>query len=187
MKELIKFLIFIIYTTSVFFFPNNELIFIFAIVNIVAMIFTIKNIKKVIIRTLKIFPFILLTFLFNWWLDNIINALWIGAKLIIVCNITMCYATTTTTAGVAETIRLLCTPLKIFKVNTDEIKVMVCISLTMIPILRKELNEMKDACKAKGIKMNLKNIRIMFSKFFLSLIMRVNNIEEALIAKGHNY
>ena len=46
---------------------------------------------------------------------------------------------------------------------------------------------MKDACKAKGIKMNLKNIRIMSSKFFLSLIMRVNNIEEALIAKGHNY
>ena len=89
--------------------------------------------------------------------------------------------------GVAETIKLLCTPLKIFKINTEEIKVMVCISLSMIPILKKELSEMKDACKAKGIKLNIKNIKIILSKFFLTLIMRVNQIEEALIAKGQNY
>ncbi len=64
---------------------------------------------------------------------------------------------------------------------------MVCISLSMIPILKKELNEMKDACKAKGIKFNLRNMKIILSKFFLNLIMRVNQIEEALMAKGQNY
>lgn len=89
--------------------------------------------------------------------------------------------------GIAETIRILCTPLKIFKINTEEIKVMVCISLAMVSILIKELHEVKDACKAKNIDINIKNIKHILSKFFISLIRRVNQIEEALIAKGYDY
>lgn len=56
----------------------------------------------------------------------------------------------------------------------------------MIPILRKDISEMKEACRAKGIKLNIKNTKIILSKTCLSLIMRVNSIEEALIAKGQN-
>ena len=41
--------------------------------------------------------------------------------------------------GIADTIKAICSPLKIFKVNTDDIKVMVCISLSVIPILKKDL------------------------------------------------
>lgn len=89
--------------------------------------------------------------------------------------------------GVAETIQLLCTPLKIFKINTDEIKVIICISLSMIPILKKDLNETKEACRAKTISFNIKNTKYILSKFFLSLIKRVNQIEESLISKGYNY
>lgn len=89
--------------------------------------------------------------------------------------------------GVAETIQLLCTPLKIFKINTDEIKVIICISLSMIPILKKDLNETKEACRAKNISFSIKNTKYILSKFFLSLIKRVNQIEESLISKGYNY
>lgn len=63
---------------------------------------------------------------------------------------------------------------------------LVCISLSMIPVLRKDIGEMKEACRAKGIKLNIKNTKIILSKTCLSLIMRVNSIEEALIAKGQN-
>lgn len=88
--------------------------------------------------------------------------------------------------GIAETIKIICSPLKILKVNTDEIKVMVCISLSMIPILKKELYEVKEACIAKNIVFNVKNMKIILSKFFITLITRVNEIEESLIAKGYS-
>lgn len=88
--------------------------------------------------------------------------------------------------GIADTIKTICSPLKIFKVNTDDIKVMVCISLSVIPILKKDLYELKEACKSKNITFNIKNMKIVLAKFFLSLISRVNEIEESLIAKGYS-
>lgn len=187
MKETIKFLIFIIYCTSIFFFPNNELILAFVLINLLAIVFVRKRVKAIIIGTIKILPFIIFTFIINCFLDEIVNAIWIGIKLLIVCNITVTYSKTTTVTGVAETIKNLCAPLKLFKINTDEIKMIVCISLSMIPILKKDLSEMKEACRAKNIKFNFKNMKIILSKFCLSMLMRVNQLEEALIAKGQTY
>jgi len=80
---------------------------------------------------------------------------------------------------------MLCKPLEIFKINTKDIKILVCISLSMISVLKNDLKETKEACKAKGIFLNLKNIRYILSKFFLSLIFRINQIEDALISKGY--
>lgn len=88
--------------------------------------------------------------------------------------------------GIADTMKAICSPLKILKVNTDDIKVMVCISLSVIPILKKDLYELKEACKSKNITFNVKNMKIVLAKFFLSLISRVNEIEESLIAKGYS-
>jgi energy-coupling factor transporter transmembrane protein EcfT len=88
--------------------------------------------------------------------------------------------------GIAETIKKICFPLKIFKVNTDEIKVMTCISLSMIPILKKNLYEIKEACISKKINFNIRNMKIILTKFFLSLLARVNEIEESLKAKGYS-
>ena len=88
--------------------------------------------------------------------------------------------------GVAETIKVLCTPLKLLKINTDDIKVMVSISLSMLPILKRDLYEVKEACIAKNITFNLKSIKIILAKFFLSIISRVNKIEESLIEKGYS-
>lgn len=63
---------------------------------------------------------------------------------------------------------------------------MVCISLSVIPILKKDLYELKEACTSKKITFNVKNMKIILAKFFLSLISRVNEIEESLIAKGYS-
>jgi len=88
--------------------------------------------------------------------------------------------------GIADTIKIICSPLKIFKINTEDIKIMVCISLSVLPILRKDLCELKEACKAKKITFNVRNMKTILSKFFISLISRVNEIEESLISKGYN-
>lgn len=97
MKNLIKFLLFILYCTCIFFFPNNKLIFIFIIINFIVNFISRVSIKKIILSNLKVFPFILFTFFINCVLDEFVNAMWIGIKLIIVCNMTIIYSNTTTT------------------------------------------------------------------------------------------
>lgn len=57
----------------------------------------------------------------------------------------------------------------------------------MIPILKKELNEIKESCMAKNITFNMQNIKYILLKFAMSMIKRVSELEEALIAKGYNY
>lgn len=95
MKNLIKFLIFITYSTCIFFMPNNKIIIAFIIINAISMIITKKHVKNIIINTFKILPFILFTFIINCIMDEFVNATWIGIKLIVVCNITFVYSSTT--------------------------------------------------------------------------------------------
>ena len=170
----------------IFFIPNTYVLVLFSI-NIFFMIIQRKYIRYIVLKTFKIFPFIIFTFLINCILDSFLNAVWVSIKLVIVCNITFIYSSTIKIIEFAEVIQFLCMPLKIFKVNTDEIKIMVCISLSMIPILKKELLEIKDACIAKNITFNIRNSKYILGVFFLNIMKRVNQIEETLIAKGYNY
>lgn len=64
---------------------------------------------------------------------------------------------------------------------------MVCISLSLLPAIKNDLTEIKNACKAKNINMNLTNMKCILSKFLLFLIKRVNQIDEAMIEKGCDY
>ena len=95
MKNVIKFLIFIIYSTSIFFMPNNVFILSFFILNLVILFISKLKPKKILKKSMQILPFIIFTFLINCILDNINNAIWIGIKLFIVCNITIIYSETT--------------------------------------------------------------------------------------------
>lgn len=96
MKNIIKFLCFILYSTCIFFLPNNYIIIAFIVVNLLIMLISKVIIKKVIKSTLSVLPFIVFTFLINCLLDDIINAFYIGIKLLVVCNITIIYSNTTT-------------------------------------------------------------------------------------------
>ncbi len=95
MNNIIKFLIFILYSTCIFFLPNNIFILFLVIVNLLVMLILKVSLKKVTSSMIKILPFIIFTFLINCIMDNYINATYIGIKLIIVCNITIIYANTT--------------------------------------------------------------------------------------------
>lgn len=96
MKNIFKFLLFILYSTAVFFLPNNKLIFIFLLINTLIIILLKINIKSIVDSILKVIPFVLFTFIINCFMDNVQNAFWIGLKLIIVCYITVIYSKTTT-------------------------------------------------------------------------------------------
>lgn len=187
MKKAIIFLLFLFYATIIFLIPNNLILVLPLIINIIAFLLTKCNLKKAIKNLLKFLPFILFTFIINCLLDTYINAIWMALKLLLVCNITFIYSQTTTTAEIAKTVKKLCGPLKKFGVNPEEIEILVAISLSMIPIFRREYVEIKEACKVKEIKMNVKNMKIILSKLLTSFLKRVSEIDEALIEKGYNY
>ena len=106
-------------------------------------------------------------------------------KLILVCNVTYIYSKTTTVRGMAKTIKNLCMPLKWLSVNPDDIELLVCISLSMLPILKREYFQLRDACVAKGMALNIKNTKVILTKLMISVMKRVNEIEESMIEKGY--
>lgn len=186
MKQVITFLTFIVYATLIFFTPNMKwCIIIPFFINAVAMVGLKINLKKVLKNLWHIIPFILITGIINLILEGYIYAFYISMKLILVCNATYIYSRTTTTFEIAETTKKICAPLKIFKINTDDIEVLVALALSMIPVLKKEAMDLKNACIAKNIDWNIKNMRIILSKFLISIIKRVNEIDEALMEKGY--
>lgn len=184
-----KFLVFIFYITIVFFLPNNWYLIVLLVVNLLFAIVVSLYVKQVTIwgiwlKTLKIVPFVLFTMIFNWWLDSLTAALWIGLKLLIVCNATMIYSASTTIRSVAILISKICSPLRHLGIQAEEVKLLVSISLMMIPILRKDVRELREACKAKGASWNLSTAKMILQKLGWTLIIQVNQLEEALLAKG---
>lgn len=185
MKNVIRFLIFVLYATLLFFMDSNILLLVALFVNILAMLLAKVKFLETIEHLIKIVPFILITVIINCILANYKYAFLIAIKLMLVCHITYVYAKTTTIREVAITIKMLCTPLKLGKVNLDEIELLVSISLSMIPILKEEFRQLKEACLAKGIKMNIKNMKVILTKLMISIMKRVNEIEESIIEKGY--
>ncbi len=187
MKNVITFLLFLFYATAIFLIPNNLFLLLPLCINLVLLIYIRANLKKAILNLLKFLPFVLFTFVINCLLDTYLNATWMAIKLLLVCNITFIYSQTTTTTKVAKTVKTICTPLKNLGINPEEIAILVAIALSMLPILKREYLEMKEACKAKNIRLNVKNMKIILSKLLTSFLNRVSEVDEALVEKGYNY
>lgn len=185
MKNMIIFLGFILYATFIFFVESNKILGMILLINLFIM--AINQIKPidVIENIARVVPFILLTVLINCILANYQYAFLVAIKLLFVCNITYIYAKKTTVKNLANTIKSICIPLKLLKVNLEDIELLVCISLSMLPILRQEYNQLKEACLAKGMKLTVKNMKPILTKLMISIMKRVNEIEESMIEKGY--
>ena len=90
-----------------------------------------------------------------------------------------------TSSELASTIKNLCFPLKIFKINTENIGLMVSISICMIPVLKSELYSIIQAMKSKGKIMKMNGISVAMKPILISILRRTNEIERTLIAKGY--
>lgn len=187
---MIKFLLFLAYTTIIFFLPNHPWTLVLIFTNLVIMLishfFAGSSIRQVILGTLKFLPFILLAFLFNFWLDSLENAIWVSYKLFIVCQITMVYASTTSNLEIAITIQKLCAPLRLFHIDTMDIKILVCVALSLVPTLRRQLSETRLACAAKRMPISFHNIKPILVRFLTSVFARIEQIEASLLAKGYH-
>ena len=136
----IKFILFLIYTVGVFYIANYWFLVAIVCVNIGGMLLNKISLKGALKNLAGIGIFILFTVVINVFLMGIQDAILVGIRLLIVCNGTYIFTKLLSTLEIAETIQSLLTPLKLLKINTQNIGIIISIAMAFIPILTKELN-----------------------------------------------
>lgn len=182
-------LLFIAYSVIVFLIDNIIALSCFTAVNIV-LCFVFKT---GFVRTLKnlygIFWFALFVFLVNIIFDPIVSSLVVVWKIFIVANFTFIMSKAIKPAALASGFAQLFFPLKIFKVDTDALALVIVIALNFVPILSKSLKTLKSSLKARGFKITLKTLftqgHIIFVLFFAELFKRAGQLEMAFKARGY--
>lgn len=189
MLYIIQFILFIAYTISVFFIKSYFILGIVCTINIILMLLLKENFKRAIFSIFKLMPFIAFTAGINMIISGISYGLLIGIRLILVCNMTYIFAKKMTPHKLQYVIETLLKPLKIFKIDSREIGIIVCIGTTFIPIIQREIQEIKYAINAKGYEINLRNVirkpNYILVPLITMIIKKINDIEASLLSKGY--
>ena len=79
-------------------------------------------------------------------------------------------------------------PLKIFNIDTRSISIILALSLTLIPIFIKEVNDLKLCFNNHSCKLNfnyiIKNPQTLFITFFNNLFIKIDLLELGLKSKS---
>jgi len=189
MKNLIKFILFLIYSVGIFFIEDYIILALIFIFNISLMIIAKINLKNAFNNTIKLMPFILFTIAINTIFADLRFSILIGIRLILIRNLTYIFSKTISYMEFAKVIEKMVYPLKLFGINPEEIGLIVIIALSFIPIIKNEFDQIRNVLKVKGIKPTtfnlLKNLGIIFKPFLISIMQRLNEIEMSLKAKGY--
>lgn len=189
MKDVIKFILFILYTVLIFFISDYKILGIILIINVTFMLISKVKIKNAIRSIIKLLPFILFVILLDLILMSKEEAILIGIRLILVCNFTYTFTKNFTPEQLSNSIEKILTPLKIFKINTRDIGIMISIAVAFIPILKDEGNKIKQSLISKGFNVNginmIKNINLILVPLIVSILKRVGHIENAFKSKGY--
>ncbi|MFP3040867.1 energy-coupling factor transporter transmembrane protein EcfT [Treponema primitia] len=184
MFNTVKFLSIFAYTIGIFFF-EWPFIAAFLLINIAAMFLCRLRPLAAAKYIISFLPFIFLAAFFNFILGFVQNALYLSARLILICNITQCYKKVVNTNDLCRIIETLSKPLKVFNIDGKDISLMVSISLAFIPVLRRDFEQIRTALKAKGMKVNAQNFKYIVKPFFVSILSRTNEISRAIRLKGY--
>ena len=185
MKNIIKFIIFITYTISVFFINNLSLLVCLLLLNCIIAIVLKINVKRMFYSFRLLLPFIVFTVVINAFIDSVYNAIKIGIRIMICANVTYIFSKRITALEIANTIEKICYPLKLFKINNKNIGMMVSISICMIPVLKDELYAILMSMKSKGKVLKINNMGVLMKPMLISILRRTNQIEKTLIAKAY--
>lgn len=181
-------LLFIAFSLFIFITNNIYVLVGFTISNILLhFIFNISP-KKALKNLFKIFFLIIIIFLFNLIFDNLINSLIVSYKVLIVANGAFIFSKVITPTRLANGFKQLFLPLKLFKVDTNNLALMLTIALNFIPIISYDITTLKQTLKARNVKLNLKTLftqsHLLFVMFFANLFKRVDDLELVIRARG---
>ncbi len=178
------------YSIAVFLIKNLWVLLGFTIFNLLLLIITRISPRKLAKNTLAILPFLIIVFLFNLIFDSVVNSLIVIWRIFIVTNFCFIFSVNVSPANLANGFTTLLCPLKLFKVNTERLGIMLTIAFNFIPILRAKAGGMKKTLKVRHAKITPKNLiqmlTFMFSMFFVELIKMSNELERAMLARNYS-
>ena len=158
MKNVLKFVLFLIIVISIFFIENVKILGLIFIAYF-GIAFSFKISLKKIFYSIKAFlPFLLFTVFVNLILDTPFYAFFMGLKILIAYNITYLFSQMMSISEMANAITIFMTPLKIFNINIQDISIIISIAICMISILRNEVTTTMMSLKSKGCKLSVRNL-----------------------------
>jgi energy-coupling factor transport system permease protein len=185
MKNVIILLLFLTYTFVVFFTSNYLVLGAFCILNILIMILARVKVKPALQYMVSLLPFILFAAVINIFLADKHTALLFFIRLMVVCNSTHSFKYILSSTQLADAIETLLSPLKLCKVNPRDISLMIRICIAFIPVLARELEQIKQGLRAKGMEMKVKNVQYLLKPFLYGIFKRTDEIADALRAKAY--
>ena len=185
MKNVIKVLLFLAYTISIFLIKRDEFAVIVLAINFLLTIALKISIKGEIGNVLSVIALIIFTAFLNVIVVDVRTGIMIGIKLILVCNVTYIFSRMMNYTELADALEKIFSVFKVLKINSKNLSLMICICISFIPTINKQIKQVRDALKAKGIKLNIKNCRLIFEPIVISLLKRVDEIESSLKAKAY--
>lgn len=178
------------YSIAVFLIKNLWVLLGFTIFNLLLLILLRISLRKLLKSTFAILPFLIIVFLFNLIFDGVVDSLIVVWRIFIVTNFCFIFSVNVSPANLANGFSILLYPLKIFKVNTARIGIMLTIAFNFIPILRSKASGIKKTLKVRHAKITPKNLvqmlTFMFSIFFLELVKMSNELERAMLARNYS-
>ena len=184
-KNLVVFLVFIIYTILIFFISNQIIILFIFIFNLILFL-VFKLSFKNLLYNLKWASFVIIfTSLINIFFDSLYSSLLLGIRLFICYFTTYIYSKKIKISDLSEAIELLFYPFRIFKINTSNIGIIISIAICMIPVLRQEIFFAKNTLISRGQKLNISFMTIILKPLLISVLKRTNEMEKTLISKGY--
>ena len=181
---------FIAYSLVVFLVGNIWALLGFTLFNILLLfIFKIKFVR--LLKNLwRTFWFALIVFAFNLIFDTWLASLIVVWKIYIVANFSFIFSQAMSPANMAVGFSQFFYPLKLFKVNVQELALMFVIAFNFIEIFSEELCTLKMSLKARRFEIGFKTIftklHIILLMFFANLFKRVNSLEMSLKVRGYN-
>lgn len=186
MKNLILLLLFIAYTTSIFFISNWIVFLGFICINLMLILAFKLSFRRVFVNLYKVTPIILITFIFNLLFGYLEEAILISIRLYIVCNMTFIFTYKMGTTNILIALENLFLPLKIFGISPTDLSLMINIAITFIPVIFRELEQTSLALKNKGLKSySISSIKYTFKLLIISIFKKTNEIEFTLKSKNY--
>ena len=185
MKNVIKLILFLVYTISIFLIKHDMFTVLVIGVNLLLTLALKISIKEEIGNIFGIIIFVLITGIINALVVDLRTGVMIGIKLILVCNITYIFSKMLNYMELAEALEKIFGIFKVLRINPKNISIMICICISFIPTIKNQIKQIKDALKAKGVKINIKNSNLIFEPIAISLLKRVDEIESSLKAKAY--
>lgn len=186
MKNLILLLLFIAYTTSIFFISNWIVFLGFICINLMLILAFKLSFRRVFVNLYKVTPIILITFIFNLLFGYLEEAILISIRLYIVCNMTFIFTYNMGTTNILIALENLFLPLKIFEISPTDLSLMINIAITFIPVIFRELEQTSLALKNKGLKSySISSMKYTFKLLIISIFKKTNEIEFTLKSKNY--